>query len=479
MVGVDVCVCIEQLQDLVYCVGQFLLMEYGFLFYWICNLLLIGYNVDDYCFDNSFYDLLVFEVWLCVFVVIVQGQLVQESWFVFGWMFIEVNGMFMLLLWSGLMFEYFMLQLVMLSYLDMLFDQMMWYVVEVQIVYGCILNLLWGVFELGYNVVDVCLNYQYCVFGVLGLGFKCGLGQDWVIVFYVSMMVLMVVLEVVCQNLQVLDVLGFFGCFGMYEVIDYMFVWVLLGQDYVLLCLFMVYYQGMGLLLLDYLLCDQLMQCCFVVDVEFQVILLLLQECILCIGVFYLYEVEVLGEYFVLVEYEMVLCVLCDLGGLCLEVQLLFNGCYYGMLIYVGGGYSCYGDLLFICWCEDGIIDVWGIFCYLCDVDSGEFWLVVYQFICVLMDNYEVIFFDVKVEFCGVCCSCESYLQVVIFVEDDIEFRCLCLINCSCCLCMVEIIIYVEVVLVFVVFDDVYLVFSNFFVQSEILVVKQVVLCIC
>lgn len=40
------------------------------------------------------------------------------------------------------------------------------------------------------------------MFGVFGLGFKCGLGDDVVIVFYVSIMVLMVVLVVVCVNFE-------------------------------------------------------------------------------------------------------------------------------------------------------------------------------------------------------------------------------------------------------------------------------------
>ncbi|WP_083279909.1 glycoside hydrolase family 94 protein [Stenotrophomonas sp. LM091] len=468
---------IEQLQDLAHRAGQFSLMEYGFLFYRTRNLLSIGYNVDDHRLDNSFYDLLASEARLCAFVAIAQGQLAQESWFALGRMLTEVNGTPTLLSWSGSMFEYLMPQLVMPSYPDTLLDQTARHAVEAQIVYGRTLNLPWGVSESGYNAVDARLNYQYRAFGVPGLGLKRGLGQDRVIAPYASMMALMVAPEAACQNLQAMEELGFSGRFGMYEAVDYTPARVPPGQDHVLLRSFMAHHQGMGLLSLDYLLRDQPMQRRFVADVEFQATLLLLQERIPRIGVFHPHEVEALGEHSAMAEHETALRVLRDPGGPRPEVQLLSNGRYHGMLTHAGGGYSRHGDLSLIRWREDGTTDAWGSFCYLRDVDSGEFWSAAYQPTCVPVDNYEAIFSDAKAEFRGARRGCESHLQVAISAEDDIELRRLRLTNRSRRQRTVEITTYAEVVLAPAASDDAHPAFSNLFVQSEILAAKQALLC--
>jgi len=42
--------------------------------------------------------------------------------------------------------------------------------------------------ESGYNAVDSSFNYQYKAFGVPGLGFKRGLGEDLVVSPYSTMM---------------------------------------------------------------------------------------------------------------------------------------------------------------------------------------------------------------------------------------------------------------------------------------------------
>ncbi len=475
--GADARARIEQLQDLAHRAGQFSLMEYGFLFYRSRKLLSIGYNVDDHRLDNSFYDLLASEARLCAFVAIAQGELTQESWFALGRLLTEVNGTPTLLSWSGSMFEYLMPQLVMPSYPDTLLDQTARHAVEAQIVYGRSLNLPWGVSESGYNAVDARLNYQYRAFGVPGLGLKRGLGQDRVIAPYASMMALMVAPEAACQNLQALEGLGFAGRFGMYEAIDYTPARVPPGHDHVLLRSFMAHHQGMGLLSLDYLLRDQPMQRRFVADVEFQATLLLLQERIPRIGVFHPHEVEALGEHADMAHHETALRVLRKPGGPRPEVQLLSNGRYHGMLTHAGGGYSRHGDLSLTRWREDGTTDAWGTFCYLRDVDSGEFWSAAHQPTCVPLDNYEAIFTDAKAEFRGALHGCESHLQVAISAEDDIELRRLRLTNRSRRTRTVEITTYAEVVLAPAAADDAHPAFSNLFVQSEIVAAKQAVLC--
>ncbi|HEY0332419.1 MAG TPA: glucoamylase family protein [Stenotrophomonas sp.] len=476
-IGAQARIRIQQLQHLAHRAGQFSLMEYGFLFYRARHLLSIGYNVDDHRLDNSYYDLLASEARLCTFVTIAQGQLSQESWFALGRLLTEVNGTPTLLSWSGSMFEYLMPQLVMPSYPDTLLDQTMHHAVEAQIVYGRAQGLPWGVSESGYNAVDARLNYQYRAFGVPGLGLKRGLGQDRVIAPYASMLALMVAPDAACQNLQALEALGFSGRFGMYEAIDYTPARLPPGQDHVLLRSFMAHHQGMGLLSLDYLLRDQPMQRRFVADVEFQATLLLLQERIPRTGVFHPHEAEALGERPALAQRETALRVLRDPDGPRPEVQLLSNGGYHSMLTHAGGGYTRHREMSVTRWREDGTTDAWGTFCYLRDVDTGDFWSAAHQPTCVPVDNYEAIFSDAKAEFRGVRRGCESHLQIAVSAEDDIELRRLRLSNRSRRARTIEVTTYAEVVLAPAGADDSHPAFSNLFVQSEIIPAKQAVLC--
>ncbi|WP_299344237.1 glycoside hydrolase family 94 protein [uncultured Pseudoxanthomonas sp.] len=468
---------IRELERLAHLAGQFSLMEYGFLYDRSRNLLAIGFNVDDHRLDNSFYDLLASEVRLGVFVAIAQGQLPQESWFALGRLLTEVNGMPALLSWSGSMFEYLMPQLVMPDYPDTLLDQTMHNAVEAHIQHGRNVGLPWGVSESGYNAVDTRMNYQYRAFGVPGLGLKRGLSQDSVVAPYASMMALMVNPEAACENLQRLQALGFSGRFGLYEAIDYTPSRVPPGQECVLLRSFMAHHQGMGFLSLVHLLGNQPMQRRFVADAEFQATLLLLQERIPRVGVFHPHEVETLETRTPVGEGEAVLRVIRDPEGPRPEVQLLSNGRYHGLLSHAGGGYSRHHDMATTRWREDGTTDAWGTFCYLRDIESGEFWSTAHQPTCVQVDQYEAIFSDAKAEFRGRKHGYESHLEIAISPEDDMELRRLKIANRSRRARTIEITTYAEVVLAPPASDDAHPAFSNLFVQTEIVREKQALLC--
>ena len=163
---------------------------------------------------------------------------------------------------------------------------------------------------------------------------------------------------------------------------------------------FMAHHQGMGLLSLDYLLRDQPMQRRFVADTEFQATLLLLQERIPRIGVFHPHAVEASRPALDTAQTRPPARPPHP-GSARPAVQLLSNGRYHGMLTHAGGGYSRCGDLAVTRWREDGTRDAWGTFCYLRDVDSGEFWSAAYQPTCVALEGYEAIFSDAKAEFRG------------------------------------------------------------------------------
>ncbi|HSM10719.1 MAG TPA: glucoamylase family protein, partial [Lysobacter sp.] len=468
---------IIELERLAHVAGQCALQDYSFLYDPARHLLAIGYNADEHGVDAGFYDLLASEARLCTFVTIAQGQLPQDSWFALGRLLTEVDGDATLLSWSGSMFEYLMPQLVMPSYQGTLLDQTSRNSVARQIEYGRQRGVPWGISESGYNLVDARMNYQYRAFGVPGLGLKRGLAQDLVVAPYASMMALMVAPEAACENLQRLHAEGFGGRFGLYEAIDYTAARLPRGQSHALIRSFMVHHQGMGLLSLAYLLCDQPMQKRFMADPEFQATLLLLQERIPRTGVFHPHAAEVAGASPRSEVPEIQLRVFRGTGLARPEVQMLSNGRYHVMVSSAGGGYSRAHEMAVTRWREDSTRDHWGSFCYLRDVTSGDFWSTTHQPCTAPVDGYEAIFSDAKAEFRGRSHDFDTHTEIAVSPEDDIELRRLRITNLAGTARTIEITTYAEVVLAPAISDELHPAFSNLFVQTELVPEQQAIVC--
>ena len=469
---------IIELERLAEVAAQCARMDFVFLYDHSRHLLSIGYNVTEHRRDSGFYDLLASEARLANFVAIAQDQLPQESWFSLGRLLTEVGGDAGLLSWSGSMFEYLMPQLVMPNYEGTLLDQTGKAAVQRQIEYGQQRRVPWGISESGYNMVDAGMNYQYRAFGVPGLGLRRGLAEDLVIAPYASMMALMVAPEAACANLQRLSQAGFGGRYGLYEAIDYTPQRLPRGQDHAVVRSYMAHHQGMGLLALDYLLRGQPMQQRFTADPEFQATLLLLQERIPRTGAFHPHSAEAAdtGGAGSRVD-ETRLRVFRTPTASRPAVQMLSNGRYHVMVSSAGGGYSRIGDLAVTRWREDGTRDHWGSFCYLRDVDSGEFWSTAHQPTAVPVDGYEAIFSDAKIEFRGRSHGFETHLEIAVSPEDNIELRRLKLTNLSRKSRTIEITTYAEVVLAPGIADELHPAFSNLFVQTELLPQRRAILC--
>ena len=154
------------------------------------------------------------------------------------------------------------------SYENTLLDQTNKAVVQKQIEYGKKRGVPWGISESGYNMVDAQLNYQYRAFGVPGIGFKRGLGEDLVISPYSTIMALMVAPNEAYKNLQALKEEGFEGKYGFYEAIDYTTSRLPRKQKKAVIQSFMAHHQGMSFLSLSYLLLNKPMQQRFEAEVH-------------------------------------------------------------------------------------------------------------------------------------------------------------------------------------------------------------------
>nr|MDK2851248.1 cyclic beta,2-glucan synthetase [Candidatus Cloacimonadota bacterium] len=456
---------------------EFSKMDYDFLYDKKRHLLSIGFNVSEHQQDSSYYDLLASEARFSSFVAIAQGKIPQESWFALGRLLTTASGDPILLSWSGSMFEYLMPLLVMPTYKNTLLDQTYKTAVARQIDYGKRRSVPWGISESGYNAIDVHLNYQYRAFGVPGLGLKRGLSEDLVVAPYASVLALMVAPEESCQNLERLATDGFEANYGFYEAIDYTPARLPRGQTHVVIKSFMAHHQGMSLLALAYLLLDRPMQKRFEADSLFQATMLLLQERVPKATAHYVRTTRLTEQFIPSASSETPIRVFSTPDTPNPEVALLSNGRYHVLVTNAGGGYSRWKNLAVTRWREDRTCDNWGMFCYIRDVASNEFWSATYQPTLKPSKHFEAIFSEGRAEFLGRDHGYDTHTEIAVSAEDDIELRRLRITNRSRNSRVIEITSYAEVVLAPQAADALHPAFSNLFVQTEIIPKSRAILC--
>ncbi|MDO8310650.1 MAG: glucoamylase family protein, partial [Sideroxyarcus sp.] len=329
----------------------------------------------------------------------------------------------------------------------------------------------------GYHTFDASLNYQYHAFGVPGLGFKRGLAEDMVISPYATVMALMVAPEAACENLERLASNGVEGRFGFYEAVDYTPSRLARGQTSACVRSFMVHHQGMSLLALGYLLLDRPMQRRFEADPLLQATLLLLQERIPKASVLHTHVADHADGAAIFDQVETASYAPLEADTPTPEVQLLSNGRYQVMVTNAGGGYSRWKDLAVTRWREDATRDNWGMFVYLRDATTNDFWSASHQPTLKRADNYEAMFSEGRAEFRRRDHDIETYTELVVSPEDDIELRRLRITNRSSRTRTLEITSYAEVVLALPDADATQTAFGNLFVQTEVLPERRALLC--
>jgi cellobiose phosphorylase len=442
-------------------------VEYDFLYDKPKHLFYIGFNASDDVSDKSYYDMLASEARLGIFTAIAQGKVPQESWFALGRLVTNPANAPVLLSWSGSMFEYLMPQLMMPVYTDTLLERTGKAALKNQIEYAAKNNVPWGISESAFNLVDTSLNYQYQSFGVPGLGLKRGLGDDLVIAPYATMLAVMVDPSEACDNLLTLSKSGFSGKYGFYEAIDYTPSRMPRGESHVLIKSFMSHHQGMGFLALAYYLLDEKMQRRFEREPVFQSALLLLQERAPKATNFYAHTEDPSGDRLT-TNQESFMRVISTPNTTMPEVQLLSNGKYQLVVSNAGGGYSRWKNITLTRWREDSTQDNWGLFCYIKDLSSGNYWSNTYQPTLQRSKSYQSIFSQGHAEFRRVDEGFETKTEIVVSPEDDVEIRRIRVTNRSNSSKTIEVTSYSEVVLTEQAADEAHPAFSNLFVQTSI-----------
>ncbi len=468
---------IAQIKELAESCEAFAQADYRFLYDEQRHLFRIGFNVSELRMDTGYYDLLASEARLATFVGIAQGKLPQESWFALGRLLTTVRGEPILLSWSGSMFEYLMPLLVMPNYENTILDETYKAAVRIHKEYGKRHSVPWGMSESGYNAIDAHQNYQYRAFGVPGLGLKRGLSQDLVIAPYATVMALMVMPEAACNNLQRMEEEGFGARYGFYEAIDYSRSRLSRGQKHSVVRSFMAHHQGMSFLSLAYLLLDRPMQKRFEADSKFQAIMLLLQEKVPKATAYYARTSALDEHYLTSAAADTPIRVFTNPNTPKLEVQLLSNGRYHLMVTNAGASYSRWNDLDLTRWREDRIMDNYGTFCYIRDLDSMEYWSTSYQPTLKKVKHFEAIFSENRVEFRGNNQDYDSHIEIAVSPEDDIELRRVRITNRSNTRRTIDVTSYAEVVLDSHAADLQHPAFSKLFIQTEIIKHHKAIIC--
>lgn len=218
--------------------------EFGFLVEPHRRILSIGYDVRAQKLNQSCYDMLASEARIATFLAVARGELPQQSWFKLARDYIRVFDTYVILSWTGTMFEYLMPSLWMRSYPHTLIAHMLTACVQVQQAFGRSHGIPWGISESGAAKKDDGGHYSYHAYGVPQLALFYDATAGPVVSPYSSYLALGVDSVEAMRNLRRMASAGWIGAYGFYESADY----TTPSKKGELVREWMAHHQGMSLL---------------------------------------------------------------------------------------------------------------------------------------------------------------------------------------------------------------------------------------
>ena len=249
-------------------------MEFGFLVDPYRQVLSIGYEMGRNRRHEACYDLVASEARIATFLAIARGDLPHRSWHKLGRDHTRAYDRFLLLSWSGTMFEYLMPALWMRSYPGTLIAQTQDACVYVQRAFGRSLRIPWGVSESASSRKNDRGHYHYFAYGLPSLSLWPEAAAGPVISPYSTFLALAVDPPQALRNLRHMESKGWVGPYGFYEAADYS----VSSQKPVLVREWMAHHMGMSLLAIANLLRNNVVQHWFHANPMIQATEMLLQE---------------------------------------------------------------------------------------------------------------------------------------------------------------------------------------------------------
>lgn len=432
------------------------------------QLFSIGYNIEEGCLTNSYYDLLASEARQTSYIAIARGEVDVQHWFKLGRTLTRVDRYKGMISWSGTMFEYFMPLLLMKSVKNTLLDETYAFVLRSQKKYAKQRNVPWGTSESGFYSFDIKLDYQYKAFGVPWLGLKRGLAEDMVVAPYATMLALPVDPHDSVKNLKRLAAEGANGPYGYYEAIDYTPERLPIGSKCGIVKSYMAHHQGMSLVALNNYLNGNVMQNRFHNDPIVDAAKLLLQEKVPANIIFTKENKEkILPFTDVSYDVEDSLREYNQPDFVLPKAHILSNGSYSVMLTDKGTGYSR-GNMIDVTrWREDITLDNYGIFFYIRNTNTNTTWSSAYSPLDKRPDEYNVVFTSGVAKYHRKDGDIDTLTEIVVSSGDNAEIRRLTFTNHGNEACVLEISSYYELVLAHHGADVAHPAFSNLFIRTE------------
>ncbi|HLZ33702.1 MAG TPA: glucoamylase family protein, partial [Nitrospira sp.] len=195
--------------------------EFSFLVNPDRRMLSVGYDVTEQKLHPACYDMLASEARLATFLSVARGDLPQQSWLNLGRSHTRAFSRFLLLSWTGTMFEYLMPALWMRSYPDTLIARTLTACVQVQRAFAHTLNIPWGISESGFARKDDAGHYQYRAFGIPQAALKFDAHAGPTVSPYSTFLAINVDSREAIRNLRRMADAGWVGAYGFYEAADY------------------------------------------------------------------------------------------------------------------------------------------------------------------------------------------------------------------------------------------------------------------
>ncbi len=431
------------------------------------NLFTIGFDVEEGHPSKSHYDLFASEVRQTSLVAIAKGEVEKQHWFKLSRKLTRIDGKRGLVSWTGTMFEYLMPRLIIKSYPNTLIEKTYHFVINAQMKYGQSKNTPWGISESCYYAFDIALNYQYRAFGVPYLGLKRGLINDMVIAPYATVMAIDISPLECWNNIERLREFGAEGQFGLYEALDFTYSRLNEGQSNAIVKSYMVHHQGMSMLAFVNFFKDNIMQRRFHSDPRVKAVDSLIQEKFPAHVVIsrehrekplYTFRKQDNAEETVVRSYTKF--------EAAPNLHLLTNGSYNVMLTDKGSGFARCHSLAVYRWTNDYMASS-GVFIYLRNVNSNEFWSTTFNPVNTQPEIYKVVFSPHKAEYIRREGNIETNTEVLVSTEDNTEIRRVSIHNHSGSKRVVELTSYMEVVLTKPESDIAHPAFSKLFVKTE------------
>ena len=446
-------------------------MDFGGLYSAKRHLFHIGLRVHEQALDASYYDLLASESRLTSYLAIAKGDVPRRHWQDLGRAFLTVGVTPGLKSWSGSMFEYLMPSLIMSEPEQGLLHISGLAAVNEQQSFGRSQALPWGVSESAYFAQDHSLAYQYAPFGVPRLALRRTPPTDRVIAPYATVMACMFTPHAAVANLRQLERIGARGDCGFFDAVDYTVSRQPEEQAFSVVKNFMAHHQGMSLVALCNVLCNEAPRRWFAHAPLVQAYESLLHEktprqIIESADPRTLPEPEDIEEPRLYHSRDVN-----PAASGWQPTQLLSNGRYSVALRANGAGVSRWrtaeGVSNISRWRDDLLRDQYGSFIYLRAAGQSDVVSVTYHPAPRADFSYAATFLADRVCFKATSKDLEARTSVLVSPEDDIEMRTVTLLNLSNTEMNLDVVSCFEAVLADPRADEAHPAFSNLFVESR------------